>query len=88
MDEIAPVWKRRFREEKQVLADWKRMPSGEYVAHLQLLESELSLLDARVSLPTREQANHFCERWPQAANELYAQLMQTLGENLSEEEDS
>jgi len=88
IDEIAPVWKRRFREEKQVLADWKSTPTGEYVAHLRLLEGELSLLDVRVSLPTREQANRFCRRWPQAANELYAQLMQALGENPSKENPS
>ena len=81
IDGIAPVWKHRFREEKQVLADWERAPSGEYMAHLRLMESELPLLDVRVSLPTRELANRFCLRWPRAANELYAQLMRTLGED-------
>jgi len=80
IDEIAQVWKRRFSEEKQVLADWESMPTGEYVARLRLLEGELALLDIRVSLPTREQANRFCRRWPEAAGELYARMMQTLGE--------
>ena len=84
IDEIAPEWKRRFREEKQVLADFETTPSGEYVAHLQLFEGELPLFDARVSLPTREQASRFCRRWPQAANELYAHFMQVLGEEAND----
>jgi len=81
ISETATGWKQRFREEKQVLADWETTPSGEYVARLQLFEGELSLLDVRVSLPTREQANRFCQRWPSTANELYAHLMQMLGED-------
>ena len=81
IDGIAPAWKRRFREEKQVLADWEHTPSGEYAARLRLLEGELSLLDVRVSLPTREQANRVCRRWPIAANQLYAHLMRVLGED-------
>lgn len=85
MDGIAQEWKRRFSEEKQVLADWEETPSGEYVARLRLLEGELSLLDVRVSLPTREQASRFCQRWPRTANQVYAQLMQALGDDAPEE---
>ncbi len=81
IDAIAPNWKRRFREEKQVLGDWEKMPSGEYQVHLKLLESELPLLEMHISLPTREQATQFCARWPQEAGALYAHLMHTLGEN-------
>ena len=80
IDEIASDWKQRFREEKHVLADWQITPSGEYIAHLQLLEGELALLDMRVNLPTRGQADRFCKRWPQVAGALYAQMMQALGE--------
>lgn len=87
IDEIAPEWKRRLREEKQVLSDWEKVPSGEYIVHLKLLESELPLLDMRISVPTREQANRFCERWPKAAGGLYAQMMQTLGEEDDAEEE-
>ena len=85
IDDIATEWKRRFRQEKQVLADFENAPSGEYVARLRLLEGELALLDVRLSLPTREQANRFCRRWPQAANQIYAQLMQALGEDSQED---
>jgi len=79
IDGIASEWKQRFREEKHVLADWKATPSGEYLAHLRLLEGELALLDIRISLPSREQADRFCQRWPQAACGLYTQMMHVLG---------
>lgn len=80
IDQAAPAWKQRFRHEKQVLADWVETPGGEFQVRLKLMESELPLLDMTLSLPTREQANTFCARWPEAASELYALLMRTLGE--------
>ena len=80
INDTATDWKRRFRQEKQVLAGMETTPSGEHVARLQLLEGELPLLDVRVSLPTREQASRFCQRWPSTANAFYAHLMQMLGE--------
>ncbi len=80
VDEAAPIWKRRFREEKQVLADWETTASGEYQVRMKLMEGELPLLDMTLNLPTREQAARFCARWPALASELYAHMMRTLGE--------
>ena len=77
---IADDWRHRFRQEKQVLADWTQTPTGEYAVHLRVLEQELPLLEMTLSLPTREQASMFCARWPANATALYAQLMRTLGE--------
>ena len=80
MDAAAPLWKQRFIEEKQVLADWEQTPAGEYRVRLKLLEYELPLLEMTISLPTREQAVGFCARWPKAAGEIYAGLMRNLGD--------
>lgn len=88
IDKIALSWKRRFREEKQVLSDWEKTPAGEYLVHLKLLESELPLLEMTLSLPTREQASLFCERWPDAAGELYATMMRALGEEPAKVEET
>ena len=80
IEELAQTWRLRFREEKQVLADWTQTVTGEYAVHLRLMEQELPLLEMTVSLPTREQANTFCARWSGQATDIYAGLMRALGE--------
>ncbi len=75
----AAAWGQRFRTEKQILSDWRQAPTGEYIVRLQLMEQELMLLDLSVTVATREQAGTFCARWPEAAPELYAQMMRALG---------
>lgn len=87
IEAAAPAWKHRFREEKQVMADWSQDTMGEYTVRLRLLEGEMPLLDMSLSLPTREQAVTFCTNWPRRAGELYARLMHELGGASEEVED-
>lgn len=80
IERVARVWRQRFREEKQVLADFVQQESGEYLVRLRLLEQELNLLDLSLSVPTREQAHQMIKNWPERAGEVYRSIMEKLGE--------
>lgn len=86
VDEKASAWRQRFRREKQMLADFRKMDNGEYRVELCLLENEENLLDIAISVPTHAHAQRFCDTWIAKATSVYAHIMHTLGENESESE--
>lgn len=69
----------RFRHEASVLSDFVEDEGG-YTVRLRLKEDALTLMDLRLNVPTRAQAQAFCEHFSTRSNELYAMLMRTLGE--------
>mgnify|MGYP003770843467 CR=1 FL=1 len=81
IDEIAGDWRLRFRREKQMLADFQKKENGEYLVRLRLLEREEHLLDLKLSVPTHDQAQRFCDAWIEQAAGIYAHIMRALGED-------
>jgi hypothetical protein len=69
----------QFRNESSVLSDFQEDDAG-YTVRLRLKEEALTLMDLRVNVPTRAQAQAFCEHFNARASELYAMMMRTLGE--------
>lgn len=77
----AEQWRQRFRREKQMLADFEKTATGDFVVRLRLLEKEASLLDMTLSVPTHEHAQRFCDEWIAQASNIYAHIMHALGED-------
>jgi hypothetical protein len=75
-----PDWKPRFARETQMLADFHRRDDGKYDLRLRLMEKDSELLDMTVALPTRDLADRYSRRWPEAAPEFYGFLMKELGD--------
>lgn len=87
VDEAAAQWRQRFRREKQMIADFEKKTDGEYVVRLKLLERDAELLHMEINVPTHAHAQRFCDAWIQQAPDIYASIMHTLGQNISEEID-
>lgn len=80
IDMIAGDWRLQFMREKQMLADFEKKENGNYLVHLRLLEYGEDILDMRLSVPTHEAAQRFCDVWIAQAGGIYTYIMRTLGE--------
>jgi len=81
IDEQVDVWRTRFKQERQMLAGFAKVPGGEYIVRLQILERDESLLDLQVSIPTHKMAQGFCDAWIAEASGVYAYIMNALGKS-------
>ena len=62
-----------------MLSDFQEDDAG-FTVRLRIKEDALTLMDLKVNVPTRAQAQAFCEHFTARSSELYAMLMSTLGE--------
>ena len=76
----APAWRERFARERQFAGKVSQSPSGEFVAHLQLLDGNAALLTLDIPAPEHKLADRIVKVWPQCAGDIYAHIMKTLGE--------
>jgi len=83
IDGIAEAWRLRFRREKQMLSEFSQK-DGAFEVRLRLLEWDADLLDMRLSVPMRKQAQRFCDAWIAQAPSIYAYIMHALGEGEKE----
>ncbi len=81
--DAVPEWKPRFARETQILADFHRREDGKYDLRLRLMEKDSPLLDMTITIPTRDMADQFSRRWPEAAPAFYGYLMKELGDDFS-----
>lgn len=82
IDSVAETWRLRFRREKQMLSEFTEK-DGEFLVRLRLLEWDADLLDMRFTLPTRRQAQLFCDAWIAQAPNIYAHIMYALGGDIT-----
>lgn len=87
LQENAAAWRERIREELQMPADWEETDEGFRVT-LRALEAGQEIFCMTLTAATRAQARRFCERWPDAAPQLYQTVMQALGEETKEEREA
>ncbi len=73
-------WKRRFRREAQNLAQITQTDRGEYELTMRVVEQDMDMMTLTVSLPTREMAQTFSDRWPRKAAQIYAEVFRMLSE--------
>lgn len=74
------AWRRRFRQERQIISDFKKLSPGDYVVRLQLLEKDAHLFDLSIHVPTHKMAQGFCDAWIGQAADVYHYIVCTLGE--------
>lgn len=67
-----------LREEVSVLSNYYKSTSGEYEAHLIAKERENSLVEIKLSVPTREVAESICDNWQKKNQEVYQELVRLL----------
>lgn len=79
IDALADAWRERFRREKSVLADWQEDDTG-FTVRLRIMEHALTLFDLQINVPSRTQAQEFCQRWNECADDVYGMMLRTLGE--------
>jgi hypothetical protein len=81
--DAVPRWKPRFARETQMLAEFYRRGDSKYDLRLRLMEKDAPLMDMTIILPTRDLADRYSRRWPQAAAEFYGFMMKELGDAFS-----
>ena len=87
LSENVPRWRTRFRDERQLPAEWSETEGG-FAVTLRALEGGEELLRIDLRAETRRQAQRFCEQWPQEAAEIYGTLIRRLSDTKKEEEES
>ena len=84
IEESAAAFRRRFRLEKQMMADYQKIREGAYIVSLRLIEKDESLMEISINVPTRKIARQFCDAWTAQASGIYSQIMYALGEEKSD----
>lgn len=80
IDSQVAAWRQRFKRERQMLSSFEKAGESEYIVRLLLNEQETQLLEMKISVPTHQIAQRFCDAWIQEAPGIYAHIMRSLGE--------
>jgi hypothetical protein len=80
IEESAAAFRRRFRLEKQMIADFEKIRDGAFCVSLRLIEKNESLMDIKINVPTQKIAQQFCDAWIAQASGVYSYIMYALGE--------
>ena len=77
LKENAPRWRARFRDERQLPAEWQQTDEG-FLVTLRALEAGQETLRIQLTAVNREEAQRFCARWPKQAVSVYGALIHAL----------
>lgn len=64
--------------ELSVLADYDRIPNGEFAVHFRILEQEEPMMDLTLTVVTQALAERMCDNFQKNNNEIYGYLMEQL----------
>lgn len=67
-----------LKEGAAVRATYDRTNAGDYAVHAIIKEDDSTLLDLTVSVPSEDEADAFVLRWPDRAQQIYAEIMKLL----------
>lgn len=67
-----------MRNEVSVLADYYKSVSGEYEAHLQAKEKDVTVIEITLSVPDEDTASDICANWQKKNQEIYQYLTSQL----------
>jgi hypothetical protein len=79
IDEQSTLWRNRFRNEQQTLAESFTLSDGRVCIRLRLLEASTTLLDLMLTLDSSSSVPKLEERWRAAAQATYDTVMSRLG---------
>lgn len=68
----------RLRDETAARSDYRRLSSGEYEVRCTLREQDSEIVDLKLVLPLKEQAEEVANRWEARHEDVYAYIMQEL----------
>ena len=68
----------RLRNETAVQSDYSRLASGEYEVRCRIREYEKVMIDLRMTVPEKAQAQTMADRWKTKSDDVYVYLMQEL----------
>lgn len=64
--------------ELSVVADYDRIPNGEYAAHFRVFEQDAPMIDMTLTVVTAALAERMCDNWQKNSTEIYGYLMEQL----------
>ena len=67
-----------IRKENSILADYSRLPNGEYEVHLEVREGKHDLIDLKLYAAGEDAAEQMCETWQDKSKEIYGYLIREL----------
>lgn len=76
----AQALRRQYRDERQLPSAWRETPDG-FEVTLRALEDGKETLSIRLFAATRVDAQRWCARWPEAAQEIYGTLIRALSQS-------
>lgn len=68
----------RMRNEVGIITDYYKSTNQDYIVHCEVREGKISLIDLKLSVPDKEQAEAMCSNWESKSQEIYAFAMMTL----------
>jgi DNA-binding PadR family transcriptional regulator len=67
-----------LREESSNVADYHEARKGEYVVELKVVERETSVIEIRLTVPSKENAETICRNWRKKNADIYAYVLNSL----------
>lgn len=67
-----------MRNEVSILADYHKSASGEYEAHLQAKEKDVTVIELALSVPDEDTASAICANWQKKNQDIYQYLIRQL----------
>lgn len=78
--EQGETWRRRFRTEAQIGQAVRKTPRGDYELTLTVTEKDTEMMRISLSVPSREIAYAWMDRWPRKASRIYGEVIRALAE--------
>lgn len=68
----------KLRNEVGVTADYYKSTNQDYIVHCEVREGKSSLMELKLAVPDKDQAEVMCNRWKTKSQEIYAYTMKAL----------
>ncbi len=72
--------KYELRNEVGTISDYYKTTEGDYTVHCEIKEGRTILIELNISVPTEKDAEHMCNNWREASQDLYANILHTLSQ--------
>lgn len=69
---------RTLRNEMEVTAEYSTQKDNEYIVHCQVNENDSVLIELKVNVASKKQANELCKNWRNNATTLYGEILGLL----------
>ncbi len=70
--------KYQLRNEVGTISDCYRTLTGEYIVHCQVKEGDSTLIEVKLSVATKNEAEEMCKNWKDTSQEIYIDIIRKL----------